>query len=140
MSIDSVPLKYHNSESFPYNERHWKIESAIESYYENKEIKVYHGYSIRSEDIIIYYIYYNGIEDPKTLTLDLANLNGGKTGTKPIYSIKTLREYSASNPFYFKVPADFLYMASEKPALTLTVKNIPIFCEDTINKVQYLTS
>ena len=85
MEIDSVKLKYRDSESFNYNERDWKIESAIESYYENKEIKVYFGYSIRPEDIIRYYIYYNGIEDPKPLTIDLSNLHGGKTGTTPVY-------------------------------------------------------
>ena len=44
--------------------------------------------------------------------------------------MKTLREYSASRPFYFKIPADFLFLASDKPALTISVNNIPAFCEN----------
>ena len=101
----------------------------MDDLYDADEIDVTHVQGTYRQEQIHFMIEYVGIAGAAgAISLETTGLSGGKDDTMNS-NAKTLREYS-TRPLYSPVPADFLYIPSDLPTLSLKVNSIPAICDD----------
>ena len=102
----------------------------MDDLYGTTEIGVEKVLNTHLENEIYFVIEYVGvIQTALTINVDTSYMTGGSANDSVTATVETVREYS-NNPFYSPVPYDFLRVASDKPSLTLSYKDLPSVCLD----------